>query len=311
MSEDCSKPCQNTGDNVFQSVPIDSEVARLFGEYLLASDFVKNTRRAVVNDVRKFAKWFADANQEPLTLNRVTTRDIGDFRDSLRRQNLQAVSTVNRALVSVRQFLKWLHENGYSLSNPGKGVKELRKQELAPAGLERSQVRRLLREVELRQDIRSNAIFHFCLYTGCRVSEVVSLSNADLMISERSGSAIFRNAKGNKQRSVPVPVPARKAISEYCAVRPPSNQDFVFIGERGPLTEKGIRASCEKYGAICGFHLHPHLLRHTFAHRFLKNNPGDLVALAQILGHENLNTTRRYVAKTQQQLAEASDRITY
>lgn len=281
------------------------------GCYLLASDFLPNTRRAVINDMRKFAAWLADSNQEPLALHRVTTRDIGDFRDYLRREKQQAVATVNRALVSVRRFLKWLHENGHSANNAGKGVKELKIQELAPEGLERAQVRRLLREVELRVDIRANAIIHFCLYTGCRVSEIVSLSLADLMISERSGSAIFRTAKGNKQRTVPVPMAARKALSAYMATRPPTNANSVFLGERGPLTEKGVRAVCEKYGAICGIHLYPHLLRHTFAHRYLEENPGDLVGLAQILGHENLNTTRKYVAKTQQQLADASERVNF
>jgi integrase/recombinase XerC len=47
------------------------------------------------------------------------------------------------------------------------------------------------------------------------------------------------------------------------------------------------------------------------AHQFLEDNNNDLVALAQILGHENLNTTKRYVQKTQDQLGDAADRIDY
>ena len=47
------------------------------------------------------------------------------------------------------------------------------------------------------------------------------------------------------------------------------------------------------------------------AHQFLEANPGDLVGLAQILGHENLNTTRRYVQQTEEQLGEASERMSY
>jgi integrase/recombinase XerC len=47
------------------------------------------------------------------------------------------------------------------------------------------------------------------------------------------------------------------------------------------------------------------------AHRYLEANPGDLVGLAQILGHDNLNTTRRYVERNEQQLSEAAERMDY
>ena len=72
-----------------------------------------------------------------------------------------------------------------------------------------------------------------------------------------------------------------------------------------------MRRICDKYSALIGVKLFPHLLRHTMAHQFLADNPGDLVALAQILGHENLNTTARYTKRTEGQLAEASERLNY
>ena len=60
-----------------------------------------------------------------------------------------------------------------------KPVKELGKQQLAPKGMQRGEVRRLLREIELRQDVRAGSILLLLiLVTGCRVSDVVALAEA-------------------------------------------------------------------------------------------------------------------------------------
>ena len=240
---------KNWEENVFDGIPVGEDEAGLVNAFLKGHDFALGTRRGIILDLRKLTRWFTQANREPFAVSRVTTRDITDFRDYLRREKGQAVATVNRTLVMVRRFFGWLAEQGKISANPAKPVKELRRQQLAPKGLDRSQVRRLLREVELRGDIRANAVFHLFLYTGCRISDLVNLELPDLMLSERSGTVVIRHGKGNKQRSVPLPLPARRAIQAYLEARPPVQSQRVFIGERGPLSEKGVRALCDKFSA--------------------------------------------------------------
>jgi len=311
MSDFCSEGGQNSSDNVFSGLFSDPEETGLVSRFLDDHDFAAATRRAIIADLRKFADWFLSANAEIFSVKRIAIRDVADFKADLRRNQGQAVATVNRCLVSLRRYFAWLVDRGHLEANPAKPVKELRRQELAPKGLERSEVRRLLREIELREDIRANAIVSMFLYTGCRVGDLVALKLRDIFIADRSGTVIFRCGKGNKQRSVPLPLPARRALQAYLDVRPPSECNHLFIGERGPLTDRGVRALCDKYSAVVGVELHPHLLRHTFAHRYLDANPGDLVGLAQILGHSNLNTTRRYVEQTEEQLADGIERMNY
>lgn len=303
---------KNSGDNVFPPpLSVDPEEQSNFCQFLVQNDLQSDTRKALINDMRKFVRWFSNANREPFSSSRVTLRDVADFRDHLRRDLQQAIATVNRCLVTIRRYFGWLVDQGILTANAAKKVKELRRQVLAPKGLDRSQVRRLLREVELRQDIRAAAIFSLMLYTGCRVGDVIALELHDLMMSERSGSVTFRNGKGGKQRTVPLPILARQPLQNYLDTRPPVDSSFVFIGERGPLTDRGVRNLCNKYSALCGFKFHPHLLRHSFGHQFLADTNNDLVSLAQILGHENLNTTARYTKRTHDQLGEASNRLAY
>ena len=119
--------------------------------------------------MRKFARWFVGANHEPLVMGRVTTRDVTDFKNALRRDQGQAVATVNRAIVTLRRFFGWLVDQGQVRTNPVKAVKELKRQQLAPKGMERQDVRRLLREVAYIKKPLHPAMIDLCHALGREV----------------------------------------------------------------------------------------------------------------------------------------------
>ena len=302
---------KNYEHNVFSGMKVRPGQSELFGHFLSEQDISVHTVEALISDLSKFARWFNNANKEVFDIGRVTVRDIVDFRDHLYRDRNQAVSTINRCVASLRKYFKWLSINGHISSNPTLSVKELRRQPLAPQGLERAEVRQLMREVELREDVRSKAIFSIILYTGARLNDIVNLELSDLTISKRSGSVSFRFGKGSKQRTVPLPLQARNAIEEYLKTRPPVQSQKVFLGERGPLNKRGIQSIFEKYRVLTGIeNLHCHILRHTFSHHFLQQG-GNLVQLAQILGHENLNTTAIYTKNTAEELSVMAEKLVY
>ena len=287
------------------------ELPMLVDDFLGAHDFSPHTDRAIRTDLSKFASWFRSANNEPFDPCRITVRDVADFREHLARVRRQSVATVNRSLVSIRRFLGYLVQSGAIPENPAKAVRELRRVPIVPKGLATAQVRKILREIEIRQDHRAGAIIGLMLYGGLRVSDVVGLTLVDVTIEARSGQAICRHGKGNKLRIVPLPNEARRLLSRYLETRPPIDSDLIFVGERGALTDDGVRSICSRYAATTGVKFTPHTLRHTFAHRFLASSSNDIVALAQILGHESLNTTAIYTKRSQDELQLRVDEMRY
>jgi site-specific recombinase XerD len=279
-------------------------------EFLSANDFSLQTVKAIKSDLRKFIGWFVSANNERFDPARVTVRDVSDFRDHLARVRRQAVATTNRALVSIRSLLGYLVRSGALSENVAKPVREIKRMPLTPKGLSTAQVRKILREIELRRDNRAGAVIGLMIQAGLRASEVIGLELDDITISPRSGQVLCRHGKGNKQRTVPLSIEARRVLATYLETRPPSDSYVVFIGERGPLTYAGLRAICSKYSAITGVSFTAHTLRHTFAHRFLGLS-NDLVGLAQILGHESLNTTSIYTKRGQDELQASIDGLQY
>ncbi len=137
------------------------------------------------------------------------------------------------------------------------------------------------------------------LNTGLRLGEVLALLLNDIELSDRKGQALVRRGKGNKERLVPLNTYAREALSEWLKVRPQTNCQKLWLsvesGDDDGMTSRGIQRILKRYGQGAEIsNLTPHVLRHTFGKNLADKGVG-VEKIAQLLGHENLNTTQIYI----------------
>ncbi|MCC6959518.1 MAG: tyrosine-type recombinase/integrase [Dehalococcoidia bacterium] len=266
------------------------------------------TVAAYLADWRKFSRWSAAANGEPFDVSRLVAREVAEFRaaESAREQK---AATINRCMAFLIEYTRWAEERGdirAGLVRELQRIPRVVQQQLAPRGLTRVELRRLLKEVDVRASARDKAVVYLALYCGLRLGEVTHLRLEDVMLSERKGlvSVGGQWAKGGKARVVPIPATARKVLTDYLAVRGDAPGEL-FLGERGPLGRNGITRIVTKYGAAAGVKVSPHTLRHSFAFRYLAFSNNDLVGLADLMGHSNVNTTRHYARRRLEDLEQA------
>lgn len=274
------------------------------------------TLRAYEIDWSRFATWYTEVNEEPFSMERLAALDVQDYIAWGREQGLKP-TTLNRRLAWLKQYAAWGEQQGVVTAEMRQRIKAVpiqRKQQLAPQSLSPRQARKILKEVKVRGNLRDEAIISVLLYTGLRVGELVALNLDDVTLSERKGVIQVRAevAKGGKERVVPVPKRARDALQAYIDVRPSKNDGSLFIGRQGPLSAEGAAAVVRKYAEWSRLEdVTPHVLRHSFAYSYLENNNNDLVALADILGHSDLNTTRVYTKRRLSDLQEGAERVKF
>jgi site-specific recombinase XerD len=187
-----------------------------------------------------------------------------------------------------------------------------------PKGLVAPEVQALLRAAgQSRRALarRNYAVVQLLLQAGLRVSEAAALRLGDLEIHERQGR-VHICGKGNKERYVPLNATARRALHAYLDARKEAGtQDPVFLSETGTaLSVRSIQSLITELARRAHLGRIPvsaHTLRHTFALGYLKQNPGKLVELATLLGHESLDTTAIYSLPSEEDLAAEVERSSY
>lgn len=251
---------------------------------------------------------FADAAGVPL--REVQPHHVRRWAGQLHAQGL-APGSIAIQLSAWRGYYRWLGRDGLVAQNPVAGVRAPRAPKPLPKALSVDQAVALAdfeADTEARQDsavlaARDQCITELLYGCGLRVSELVALDaqpgpHAIGWIDIADATAHVRG-KGQKRRSVPVGGPALRALQDWLSLRVQMAKDgepALFVSNRGSrITTGQVRSRLKLRAQKAGLptHVHPHMLRHSFASHLLQSS-GDLRAVQELLGHANITTTQVY-----------------
>ncbi len=261
------------------------------------------TRHGYGADLRDYARWVQATYGEEFEPGGITAEDVRQYRAHLLTVRHAKPATINRRLAALSMFCRWALQHDLLRDDPTLDVPAAQQARSAPKALNRSDLNRLLRKVKQSGNPLHIAVLLTLANTGLRVGELVALEVADVETGERSGKVRVRLGKGSRYREVPLNAEVRQALRAYRMVRPqPAGKVFaLFINQRGEaLTTSGVWRMLSKYARQAGLdHVSPHVLRHSFASLLLREQQVDLVTVADLLGHQSVNTTMRYTRSTE------------
>ena len=218
--------------------------------------------------------------------------------------------SLQRELSAIRTLYHYLIRERLCRHNPALDLRAPKAPDRLPRLLDADQATQLLAEPASDDGLtlRDHAMLELFYSSGLRLAELAGL-NMDQLDLGQGEVRVF--GKRNRTRIVPVGRMARQALERWFKVRPAVTdaRQPVFVSLQGRrLTPRAIQLRVRRYGVEqLGQHLHPHMLRHSFASHLLESS-GDLRAVQELLGHSDIGTTQVYTHLNFQHLAEVYDR---
>jgi len=264
-----------------------------------------HTRAAYARDVESLR---ALAGDEPLA--KVTRSQLARYLATLHGRGLSGRSLA-RMLSAWRAFFRHQLEVDPSIGeDPCAGLKAPKSARRLPSALSPDEASKL---VAIDDDdflgLRDRAIFELAYSSGLRLSELAGL---DLTGLDLAGGEVRVLGKGSKERIVPVGAAARAALARWLrerAVLRNVDARALFVGQSGKrLSPRAIELRLAQWAVRQGLtqHVHPHMLRHSFASHVLQSS-GDLRAVQEMLGHASIASTQVYTHLDFQALAKVYD----
>ncbi|HLN64609.1 MAG TPA: site-specific tyrosine recombinase XerD [Symbiobacteriaceae bacterium] len=266
-----------------------------------------NTLESYGRDLRQYSE-FLETDDEP-ELDAVSRTTIVNYLMYLQSQG-KATATIARRLAALKAFYQFLVRENRIPSDPTANLESPKLEKRLPKVLTVQEVERLLAQPDPSQaaGIRDRAMLELLYATGIRVSELVSLNEADVNLEL---GYIKCSGKGSKERIVPLGSLAIQSCRDYLQGARPRlvrdrHEQALFVNHHGHrLTRQGFWKIVKRYAddAKIEKEITPHTLRHSFATHLLENG-ADLRSVQEMLGHADISTTQVYTHVTKGRLKE-------
>ncbi|MFG6487976.1 tyrosine recombinase XerC [Roseateles sp. BYS78W] len=275
------------------------------------------TLKVYTDGLERLQRMLAEASIDTRALSLAQARRLAAL---LHREGLAPKSIA--LLLSVwRSTYRWLGLQGRVTLNPFDGLKAPKAPKPLPKALGVDDAVQLATHVpdeiaDSRLEARDRAMVELLYGAGLRAAELIGLDaqasgTAEGWVDLQS-SEVHVLGKGGKRRSTPLGKAAAAALREWLAVRgqlAAAGEPALFVGARGHrVAGSTLRTMLRARAVSAGMpaHVHPHMLRHSFASHLLQSS-GDLRAVQELLGHAHITTTQVYTQLDHQHLARIYD----
>lgn len=261
----------------------------------------RHTLRNYRSDLGHFLGWLGERG---IALPAMVRADYRGYLAELRETGV-AEASIRRRASTIKSFARRLHRDGELESNPLELAATPKATMQLPKSLSPKQVEALLDAPDRSTPggLRDRAILDVLYSCGLRISELVDMRLGDY---DTDAMLFVVRGKGNKERAALLGAPAERSLEEWLHAGRPAlagerSADWLWLNRHGgPLSARAVQLAMRRYAVQAGIgqHVHPHLLRHSFATHML-NGGADLRVVQELLGHASVSTTQLYTHVTE------------
>jgi site-specific recombinase XerD len=270
-----------------------------------------STRSNYRSRLKRFRR-FCDAARVRLIRN-VTIDYVREYHDSLIADGLSS-NSCSIFMYTLKVFLRWCHERAFILADLAARMEiPDADRTLPPNPLTPEDMAHIIERVDPARPVgrRNRAILEVLYGCGLRARELLGLNLGDIDFVE---GTVFVHGKGAKDRIVPINATALRAVAHYLELRGKrlSKKSPVFVthwadgGRHRRISKNALQRLFRTINKTSPKHVHPHLLRHSYAVHLIQNGV-DIRYLQALMGHESPDTTSRYLGLVKQDLRRAYD----